>query len=74
MYVRSRDFILSSDPEEMTEAFWLNMWTKCLWPFRELLVGDTLLWYETPSRSVKWRSEVTRVDTFEYSSKHEAGE
>lgn len=71
MYVTSRGFLLPETEAEMGAAFWFNMWTKRLWPYKELQTGDILYWYETPTKSVKWRTEVSQIETFEYSDKQE---
>lgn len=72
-YITSRGFALPESAEEMAEAFWFNMWRAKQWPYRELNSGDLLYWYESPSKSIIWRTEVTEVARFEYEDKSVAG-
>ena len=68
----SRNFVLPATPQAMAEGYWFNMWTKRLWPYRELEAGDVLFWYESPTKTVRWRSRVRAVVRFEYANKREA--
>jgi hypothetical protein len=71
-YITSRGFTLPESPEEIASGFWFNLWRINLWPYRELVVGDTLYWYESPSKSIVWKSRVADIDRFRYDSKQAA--
>ena len=45
------------------------MWRAKQWPYKELNTGDLLHWYESPSKSIVWGTEVTEVVRFEYEDK-----
>jgi putative restriction endonuclease len=47
------------------------MWSRKLRPYNELQPGDTLFWYEAPTRRIVWRSKVTYVGRFPYKRKSE---
>src|SRR5262245_59157429 len=68
-FVTSRNFVLPDTPEGLTNGIWFNMWSKKLWPYNELEPGDTLFWYESPSRCIVWRSKVVDVIRFLYERK-----
>ena len=70
-YVTSKKFRLPEKPDEFTNEPWYNMWSKKLWPYKELKVGDTLYWYESPKKCIVWRSRVVNVQQFPYQSKEE---
>ncbi len=71
-YITSRGRELPADATEMRDALWFNMWQRKLWPYEELLVGDTLYWYESPSGRIVWKSLVSKVDRFQYHDKGSA--
>ena len=71
-YITSRGFDLPTSVESFRNAYYFNMWQKRLWPYKELIPGDELLWYETPSGRLVWRSRVVDVERFPYSSKNDA--
>ena len=73
-FITSRNFALPETADGMSEGFWFNLWTRRLWPYRELEAGHTLYWYESPSKIVSWKTEVKQVDQFEYSDKAEAAD
>lgn len=70
-YITSRGFYLPVSAEGLREAYYFNMWQKRLWPYKELITGDELLWYETPSGRLVWKSRVVEVERFAYSRKDE---
>ena len=72
IYITSRSFDLPTNAEAFRKAYYFNMWQKRLWPYEELTPGEELLWYETPSGRLVWRSRVVDVERFPYSSKNEA--
>lgn len=68
-YVTSRGFVLPESSEEFAADFWFNLWRVKLWPYRELVVGDLLYWYESPTKRIVWKSRVTDLDRFPYDGK-----
>lgn len=72
-YITSRSFAIPESAEELNDHLWFNMWSVRLWPYRELLSGDTLYWYESPNKRIVWVSRVFEVYRFTYDSKDEAG-
>ena len=70
-YITSRGFTLPESPEDFAAHFWFNLWRINLWPYRELIPGDILYWYESPSRCIVWKSRVVDVDRFSYNSRKE---
>jgi 5-methylcytosine-specific restriction endonuclease McrA len=71
-YITSRRNYLPELPTELEDAYWFNLWQRKLWPYQELEVGSILYWYQTPSRSIVWKSVVTDVARFTYGSRSEA--
>jgi hypothetical protein len=67
--ITSRNFLLPERPRELSEEPSYNLWSRRLWPYTDVAVGDTLFWYE--SKTGAWKSEVTDVVRFRYASKHE---
>ena len=70
-YITSRRFTLPESPEDFAAGFWFNLWRIKLWPYEELVSGDILYWYESPSRCIVWKSRVVDVDRFTYNSREE---
>jgi hypothetical protein len=68
-FVTSRGFALPTNPVEMANNLWFNMWQRRLWPYKELDEGDTLYWYDTKDQAIVWRSRVHKVERFEYANK-----
>ncbi|MEK7875947.1 MAG: HNH endonuclease [Pseudomonadota bacterium] len=48
---------------------WYNMWGNRNFPYRELLVGDILYWFNTPAQRLVWKTEVIFVDRYPYTDK-----
>lgn len=71
-YVTSRSFRLPESEQEMADEFWFNMWRTRQWPYKELKAGDWLYWYESPGKSIVWRTTVTEVERFDYTDKSAA--
>jgi len=69
-YITSRSFQIPDSFAGMAEALWFNMWRRRQWPYRELLKGDTLYWYE--NKQIVWNTKITEIDRFAYASKIEA--
>src|SRR5438067_8481524 len=69
--VTSRNYVLPDDTDAFSNGLWFNLWTKKLWPYNELEPGDTLYWYESPSKCIVWKSRVVEVLRFSYQTKKE---
>jgi len=69
--VTSRNYVLPDDADAFTNGLWFNLWTKKLWPYNELEPGNTLYWYESPSKWIVWKSRVVAVLRFAYQTKKE---
>lgn len=70
-YITSRSFDLPTSIGEMSRL-WFNLWSKKLWPYKELQLGETLWWYESPSARLRWKTNVTDVEAFPYARLEEA--
>jgi hypothetical protein len=70
-WVTSRNYVLPDDADAFSNGLWFNLWTKKLWPYNELEPGDTLYWYESPSKCIVWKSRVVEVLRFSYQTKKE---
>ena len=70
-WITTRAYKLPIKTEEMENRIAYNIWKIRLTPFSGLKVGDLLYWYETPSQSLVWRTEVTSVASFQYNTKQE---
>jgi hypothetical protein len=63
---------LPNDRQAMLEAVWFNLWKLQLGPYKELRAGDTVFFYDPPSKHILWRTRVSRVFTDTYESKDAA--
>ncbi len=70
-FITSRGYALPTDADDMAHNLWFNMWQRRLWPYKELVEGDTLYWYDTKEQAIVWRSRVARVERFEYADKND---
>ena len=70
-FVASRNYVLPDSREGIGSGLWFNLWMIKLWPYNELEVGDTLYWYESPSKCIVWTSRVLDVPRFSYQNKKE---
>jgi hypothetical protein len=70
-FVTSRGYVLPETADGLAGAKFFNLWSKRLWPYNALEVGDVLHWYESPNKCVVWRSRVTAVIRFPYQRKDE---
>jgi hypothetical protein len=68
-YITSRGFELPTDQNEMENRDWFNMWANKQFPYYELLVGDTLYWFDGKTQNLVWKTEVVKIDRFPYSNK-----
>lgn len=60
----------SARPREWGGGFtWWNLWRIKLWPYRELVIGDLIYFYESPTKRIVWKSRVTDVHRFHYKDK-----
>jgi len=71
LFVTSRNYVLPEDTDGFTSGLWFNLWMKRLWPYNELEPGDTLYWYESPTKCIVWKSRVVEVLRFSYQTKKE---
>lgn len=67
-YITSRDYPLPEVGSELSSRIFFNLWQKRLWPYGELLEGDTLYFYESQARPKKlvWKTRVADVLRFDY--------
>jgi len=70
-YITSRGFELPTDQTEMENFDWFNLWSNRNFPYYELLVGDTLYWFDTTAQKLVWKTEVVKVDRFPYYDKQQ---
>ncbi len=70
-YITSRSFTLPEDSKELEKSDWFNMWAKQLFPYKELLIGDILYWYDSTKNAIVWKTKVTEIVRFPYQSKQE---
>lgn len=70
-YITSRSFTLPEESKELEKSDWFNMWTKQLFPYKELLIGDILYWYDSTKSAIVWKTKVTEIVRFPYNSKQE---
>jgi len=68
-YITSRGFPIPTDQSEMERLDWFNMWERKNFPYSELLVGDTLYWYETKTKSLVWKTIISSVERYPYTDK-----
>ena len=50
-YITSRPYPLPKSRKEMANSAWFNMWPRQYWPYKELVAGDVLYWYERKQKS-----------------------
>jgi hypothetical protein len=70
-FITSRGYAIPEDWEKFRQAFWFNMWQKRMWAYKEVSEGDVLYWYDSKSQRIVWKSKITKLDRFEYSTKQE---
>ena len=73
-FVTSRGYALPTDADQMADKLWFNMWQQRLWPYQELQEGDTLYWYDATEQAIVWKSQVHKIERFEFASKDEVRE
>ena len=73
-FVTSRGYSIPTDWTNFQQAFWFNMWQRRVWPFKEVSQGDLLYWYDSKSQKIVWKSEVTKLERYEYTTKEELRE
>jgi predicted restriction endonuclease len=70
-YITSRGFDLPTNQYEMESFEKYNMWKRKNFPYNELLVGDTLYWFDTNAQRLVWKTEVVSVDRYPYINKRQ---
>lgn len=73
-FITSRGYTIPDDWEEFQQTFWFNMWQKRMFAYSEVSEGDVLFWYDSQSQSIVWKSKITKLDKFEYSTKQQMRE
>ena len=68
-FITSRGYTIPDDWDEFQQTFWFNMWQKRMFAYSEVSEGDVLFWYDSQSQSIVWKSKITKLDKFEYSTK-----
>jgi hypothetical protein len=70
-FVTSRGIALPSDAKGMASSVWFNLWKNQLWPYQELSEGDILYWYSSIQKTLVWKSRISKIARFPYTSKNE---
>jgi len=70
-YITSRGFRLPQTKEELESRVWFSLWKTEQWPYRELIQGDRLYWYESPTKRVVWESSIKDLDRLQYADKQD---
>lgn len=70
-FLSSRPYRFGESSEEVSKQVAYNLWKQKRLPWNELVSGDTVYWYETPTKRVAWRSRIADVKRFKYTSKEE---
>jgi hypothetical protein len=73
-FITSRGYKIPDDWEGLQQKLWFNMWQNFKWPYDEVWEGNVLFWYDSKSRAIVWKSKITKLDKFEYSTKQEMRE
>ena len=70
-YIISKGSELPGNEASMENSEWFNVWERRNFPYYELLVGDILYWFDTSAQKIVWKTEVVKVDRFQYFDKKE---
>ncbi len=70
-YITSKSYVLPESSREFANAVWYNLWSRKQWPYQEIVGGDTVYWYETPSKRIVWKAKLEVADRIQYGSKDE---
>lgn len=70
-YITSRNRELPKKSDVFEADLRFHLWEKRFWPYEEIIKGDILYWYETPTKSIVWKTRIEDVERFPYSSKPE---
>lgn len=70
-YIISRNFRLPTNKREFADSFNYNLWTRKYWPYDQFQIGDIVYWYETPSRSLVWKTRTVKTERFPYQNKNQ---
>jgi len=53
----------------LRDQVWYHLWQNRQWPYKELLFSDTIYWFDTDSRRIVWKSNVSKIVKFTYPNK-----
>ena len=70
-FITSRGFQLPATRKEMEQHEWFNVWQRREFPYQELLVGDTVNWFDRPNQRLSWKTRVQKVFRRKFNSKKE---
>ncbi len=70
-YITSKSYVLPQSSQEFADSVWFNLWSRKYWPYHEIVAGDTVYWYETPSKRIVWKAKLIAADRIYYRSKDE---
>jgi len=70
-YIISRGFKLPDNVNEFENKDWFNMWSNQQFPYKELLIGDILYWYDSTHKAIIWKTKVIHIARFPYNEKKE---
>jgi len=70
-FVVSRNYVLPKRPRAFSEEPSYNLWSRKVWPYTDLAVGDILFWYESKTGAIVWKTKVAAVDHLRYARKKE---
>lgn len=73
-YLSSRGYPLSESAEEVSKQVSYNLWKTRVWPYREIVSGDVVYWYESVTRRIVWKSRLVDTERFSYDTKDEVRE
>lgn len=70
-FITSKGVALPKDQEGIETEEWFNIWEKRNFPYKELLEGDILYWFDTIQQQLVWKTRVVQVERFPYGDKNE---
>ena len=70
-YIITRNFELPIEKKEMEQSEWFNLWNRRFFPYRELLVGDTVYWFDRTKQRLLWKTKVVKINRFPFHRKKE---
>lgn len=69
-YIISKPHV-SDKKSEMESGHWFNIWSNVNWPYHDLMEGDTLYFYDTKNRRLRWKTKVRKLIRYKYEDKNE---